>query len=85
MERLTKEQLQNISTDELISRFNILVQRMNDAHEELKNAPFAPVGFAAFDGSESGNAYVRIVDKLTRPFAATSHSDAGVKAIKVPY
>jgi hypothetical protein len=83
MERLTKEQLDNMSKQELSQRFNLLIDRMTEVHEEVKSMPSYPRGFTALNGSESSNRFVRITDRLTRPFAASAYCDAGVKAIKL--
>lgn len=83
MERLTQHQLDNLSREDLAYRFNILVQQMDGIHAELKELPNYPKGFAALDGSDNSNRFVRIIDKLTRPFAGTAASHHGVQAITI--
>ncbi|MNL14445.1 hypothetical protein D3C87_1353820 [compost metagenome] len=56
---------------------------MAGVHAELKELPNYPKGFAALDGSETSNRFVRMTDKLTRPFAGTDVCHHGVQAIAV--
>jgi hypothetical protein len=91
MEKLTKEQLLAMSKEEVVARFNLLVDALAKVRAEVDNIDGLSMsafmqGLGKPAENYQFNVKLRIIDTLTRPFAASNYADAdsGVKAIRIP-
>lgn len=89
MENLTSQEISQMTKQEIVERFNILVDVMEKAVNEIRSIEcISDLAFLAGQGSakenEEYNKKLRAVLILRRPFASTMYCEYGVKALSLP-
>ncbi len=87
MEKLSAVELESMSRGEIAERFNYLVDVLDRTKAMVKELPQPNQmeflsGALTPDQNDLANQFLRIYDRLGRPFAATCYSETGVKAVK---